>query len=309
MMSRLVSFALSFMLTAGGCFRSEATIPQFNAERSYQYLLDQVAYGPRVPGSDAWRECRDYYYRHFTSLGLAVDSQAFSFLDPYSSTMVPLVNVIARVAGRESGDVGVVLMAHWDSRPRTDYHSDSTRRHEPLLGANDGASGVAVLMELANGLASAPPPFPVDLVLTDGEDWGMEGDLDYYLLGSKHFAAQGIRDKYRFGIVIDLVGDTDLNIFRDQYSELCCKPLNDMIWGVASEMGISGFRESSKYSIIDDHLPLAAAGVKSVVLIDFDYPYWHTEQDTAERCSPQSLEAVGRVLNQIIYRPSLWPNL
>lgn len=308
MIARLLPGILALGVAAAvGCATSES-VGTFDSARSYRYLKDQVAFGPRVPGSEAWRQCREYYYKHFATLGLAIDSQAFSFLDPYSGVMVPLVNVIARVPGTNASEPGIVLMAHWDSRPRTDHHSDPARRSDPIMGANDGASGAAVLMELAHMLAAAKPPYTVDLVLTDGEDWGEEGDLDYYLLGSKHFAAQGIRETYRFGIVIDMIGDQDLSIYRDRYSEQCCQPLNDMIWDLAAKKGLAGFRDSIKYSIIDDHLSLVAGGVKAVVLIDFDYPYWHTEFDTPERCSPQSLESVGRLLAEIIYRPSLWPN-
>ncbi len=297
-------------LALTGCRDESVTsepAPVFDAERSYSYLTAQVAFGPRVPGSDAWKACRGYYYEFFDSLDVRVDSQVFSFFDPYSQTELPLVNVIASFPGRDADVPGIVLMAHWDCRPRADFAADVERQAQPIDGANDGASGVAVLMELAQALSHSRPPVNVDLVLADGEDWGKSGDLDYYMLGSKEFARSGIRGKYRFGVVVDMIGDADQQIYREAFSEQYNKDLNDMIWGVAARLGVATFVDSVKYRVHDDHLSLNAGGVPSVDLIDFDYPFWHTEFDTPDRCSPEALGNVGRVLTEILYHPELWP--
>lgn len=296
-------------LLLAACSDTRIEPPAFDGARAFGYLTDQVAFGPRVPGTEAWRLCREYYYAFFDSCGLAVDSQAFHFYDPYSHADVPLVNVIARHRGNPSDSTAVLLAAHWDSRPRTDHHSDSTRINEPIDGANDGASGVAVLMELARLIKEQPPSTNIDLVLLDGEDWGKSGDVDYYLLGSRHLAQTGIRGKYRFGIVVDMVGDRDQQIFREVYAERFSAPVTDMVWAVADSLGITTFIDSVKYSILDDHLPLSAGGVPTTVIIDFDYPYWHTEKDTPDKCAPESLSNVGRVLAKIIYNQSLWPKI
>jgi hypothetical protein len=294
-------------LLALGC-GGRVTPPVFDGARALQYLQNQTAFGPRVPGSPASTQCLDYLVHHFIPLTKQLDTQSFSFQDPYSGRRIPLVNVVARFRGLETGTDPILLVAHWDSRPRTDYPTDQSRAADPILGANDGASGVAVLMELANLLAEQPPACDVLLLLVDGEDWGKEGQMDYYLLGSKHFAAQGIRGHYRFGIVIDLVGDKEQQIYREGFSDEFYKPYNDMIWHTARELGIASFCDSVKYTITDDHLPISAAGVPTVDIIDFDYPSWHTDQDTPDKCSAESLSNVGRVLAEIVYNRRIWPN-
>ena len=160
---------------------------------------------------------------------------------------------------------------------------------------------------MAKLLSENQPPFNVDIVLVDGEDWGKTGDNDYYLLGSREFARRGIRGKYRFAIVVDLVGDTDQQFYRETFAENFHSQLNDMIWNTAKKLGIDTFIDSTRYTILDDHISLATSGVPSSVIIDFDYPHWHTDRDTPDKCSPKSLENVGKVLIEICYNPSLWP--
>lgn len=279
----------------------------FSGARAFDHLTDQVSFGPRVPGSSASAECRTYFYQHFSKLGFVVDSQRFSFFDPYSQTEIDLTNVIISVDGSSDDVDRILFMAHYDCRPRGERSADPTKRDLPIDGANDGASGVAVLMELATVLSEHPPSGPIDLVLVDGEDWGKPGDLDYYMLGSQEFARRGIRDLYSFGIVVDMVGDASQEIYREGFSETHNRPLNNMVWQMAANLGISSFRDSIKYSIRDDHLSLIVAGVPAIDLIDFDYPWWHTENDTPDKCSPSSLANVGRVLLEVVNKPSLWP--
>lgn len=295
------------MMLAISCADKREPAPAFDGERAYRYLVEQVDLGPRVPGSKASAECRNFFSNHFMGLSARVDSQAFAFFDPYSQTDIPLINFIAQFTGTGEAAETIVLMAHYDSRPRTDYASDSTLKDDPIDGANDGASGVAVLMELGNLFARKAPPCNVDLVLVDGEDWGKPRDFDYYLLGSREFARRGIREKYRFGIVIDMIGDSSQELYREGYSERSYQALNDAVWRAAARLGITTFRDTIKYTIIDDHLSLISAGVPAIDIIDFDYPYWHTEFDTPDKCSPTALANVGRVLVEIIYDPSLWP--
>jgi hypothetical protein len=281
--------------------------PSFDGARAFGYLERQVAFGPRVPGSAAWRECRDYFYRFFDSLGLAVDSQVFDFVDPYSGDTLPLVNVLALAAGERTDRPGLLLAAHWDCRPRCDLAIDPTLKQQPLDGANDGASGVAVLMEMAGLLAQQRPPHDVQLVLFDGEDWGRAGDLDYYLLGSREFARRGIRGKHRFAIVLDMIGDADQQIYREGYSERYQPEINDLVFSAAAGLELTTFHDEVRHFVVDDHLPLNAGGLPTIDLIDFDYPYWHTEFDTPDKCSAEALGNVGRLITHIVYNPSLWP--
>lgn len=305
-MSRLIWSILIAGLIGVGCSKPVQP-PTFQSERALEYIRQQVAFGPRVPGTVASGQCRDWLMRHFRSQGLAVDSQPFLQLDPYTSVDTPMVNVIARYRGNPSDSKAILLLAHYDSRPRTDYPSDSTKRNLPIDGANDGGSGVAVLMELANMFAQQSPGCNVDLVLVDGEDWGKSGDEKYYLLGAQEFARRGIRERYRFAIVVDMIGDAYQQIYREDYTERFYKPINDMIWFVAAKLGVKTFVDGIKHTVIDDHIPLGAAGVPTALLIDFDYKYWHTDKDTPDKCSAESLGNVGRVLAYIVYNETVWP--
>jgi len=282
--------------------------PEFDSVRAFGYIEKQVAFGPRVPGTLAWDSCRTWMVEQLSSTGLEIDSQVFDFMDPYSGQKIPLVNLIARLRGGRDDEKGILLVAHWDSRPRIDYHQDpELGAILGLDGANDGASGTAVLLELANLMVSDPPNINLDLVFVDGEDWGKPGDDEYYCIGSQHFAKKGIRNKYHFGIVIDLIGDKNQQIFREKTSDRFSSHINDMIWSVAAELDISTLHDSIKYEIRDDHIPLNIGGVPSVVVIDFDYSFWHTEFDTPDKCSAESLGNIGRILAHILYNKSLWP--
>ena len=298
---------LASLLCLVGCSADPVDPPAFDGQRAFEALEHQVAFGPRVPGTAASAVCREYLCAHFRDCGFEVDTQSFTFFDPYSSVDTPLVNIIAHFRGGKTDEPAALLLAHYDSRPRTDYHSDSTLRDEPIDGANDGASGVAVRVELANLIAERPPDCNVDLVLVDGEDWGQPGDTEYYLLGSREFARHSIADRYRFGVVVDMIGDKFQQVYREQYTERFFKPVNDMIWTVAASQGVTTFKEGIRHTIMDDHLSLGAAGVPTALLIDFDYLHWHTENDTPDKCSAESLANVGRVLAYILYNKALWP--
>ncbi len=294
-------------IIAVSCSETRTDAPTFDGPRAYQYLKQQVAFGPRLPGSEASAVCRSFVSTHFAKLGGDVDLQAFVFFDPYSQAEIQMVNIVAQFKGTKGNSDRIILMAHYDCRPRTDYAHNPELKDTPIDGANDGASGVAVLMEMANLFARKVPPVDVDLVLVDGEDWGKAGDTEYYLLGSRELVRHNIRGKYRFGIVVDMVGDASQQIYREGYSEQFHRSLNDVLWGAAARLEIASFHDSVRHSVIDDHLSLNSAGVPAVCLIDFDYPYWHTEFDTPDKCSAASLANVGRVLAEIIYNPNLWP--
>jgi glutaminyl-peptide cyclotransferase len=307
-MLKLLLGPLVILGLVSGCGPSDSPAPGFDEVRAFQYLEDQVKFGPRVPGTEEAGMCRQYFYQHFESLGFSVDSQTAYFIDTYTGVDTPLVNIIVHIEGDDQG-LPILLAAHYDSRPRADLAFDSTYLDSAIDGANDGASGVAILMELAVLCAEKKPPVDIDLLLLDAEDWGKSGDRDQYLLGSKEFARAGIREKYRFGIVIDMIGDASQQIYREQFSETYHPDLNNMIWQAATALGVTTFVDSVKYTMLDDHIPLSAGGVPTVVVIDFDYPYWHTEMDGVAQCSPVSLANVGRVITMIVYSPSLWPKM
>jgi glutaminyl-peptide cyclotransferase len=210
-----------------------------------------------------------------------------------------LVNIIGNYH-RESKR-RILLGAHYDTRPRADRDPDPSNRHMPIPGANDGASGVAVLLECARLFGGVRPPIGVDLVFFDGEDYGEEGTAADYILGSAHFAANLKGYRPSAVIIVNMVGERDAKIEVEAYSASYSALLVDDLFTIAERLGIDAFERTKGYPLIDDHLPFIRAGIPAIVLIDFDYPYWHTLEDTPDKCAPESLESVGRVLVEYIW--------
>ena len=198
-----------------------------------------------------------------------------------------------------------MLCAHWDSRPISDMDPDSSKRELPILGANDGASGVAVLLEMSRLLKDHRPPVGVDLVFFDGEDYGTDKWPGGWFLGSKYFADNLGGYRPRLALLIDMIGDKNLQIYREGISQEYAGDLNDYIWNTAADLGARDFIDEVRDTISDDHVPLLSKGIKSIDIIDFDYPYWHTQEDTPDKCSAESLGEVGRVLTAAIFDPRI----
>lgn len=263
-------------------------ISTYDAARAYNDILFQTSLGPRLPGSQAHLDTIEYVVSELTKAGWQVELQQSERLGH------PLTNIIAR---RGMGKQWVILGAHYDSRISADQDPDLNMRHLPVTGANDGASGVAVLLELARSL-----PQDLDrevwLVFFDLEDQGNQEGWEW-ILGSRAFA-DSLEGKPDAVVIIDMIGDADLNLYREANSD---PQLTDQIWGLADELGYSSiFINSVKFSILDDHLPFIEKGIPAIDIIDFDYPYWHTVQDTADKVSAQSLEVIGRVLHTWLTR-------
>ncbi len=281
-----------------------SAIPSFNGRDAFTFLLRQTSFGPRNPGSQGHRSCLEYLGSTLRELADSVAFQDFAY-QGYDHEQLHLTNVIASF--RPQMTSRILLCAHWDTRPRAEHDENKSLRDKPIIGANDGASGVAVLLEIAALLKKNPPPIGVDLVLFDGEDYGKEGDTDRYLLGSRYYASN--LDKTvipRFGILLDMIGDTYLEIPREQNSMRFAPDVMNLVWSKAQELGVTQFVDVQGEEIMDDHLPLNQAGIKTIDLIDFDYPdqtnrYWHTQQDTPDHCSAESLEAVGTVLTNVLF--------
>lgn len=278
-------------------------IPVFSGERAFRYLVRQTEFGPRNPNSKGHKACLDYLAQTLRGVADEVQVQPFS-AEGYAEVLA-LTNIIAKF--NVSAKSRILLCAHWDTRPRADQDTTKSKRNDPIIGANDGASGVAVLLEIAALLKQQAPPVGVDIVLFDGEDYGTEGDLTKYFLGSRYFAANKPADyNPRFGILLDMVGDTFLELRKEQHSVRFAPDIVDLVWRKARELGYSQFVDELGEDINDDHLQLNTVGIKTIDLIDFDYPdptnrYWHTHDDTPDKCSPASLEAVGTVVTHIVY--------
>ncbi len=265
----------------------------------------QVAAGPRIPGSPGHARVLEWLCGELVRLGGRVERQAF--VDSTLGRPLALTNVVARFGARDGGARPIVLCAHWDSRPWSDQDPDPAHRADPVPGANDGASGVAVLLEVAELMHRRAPPVTVDLVFFDGEDLGSAADPGGFCRGAKHYAAglaaTGQRPLAAF--LFDMVGDRDLEIHPEVTSSERAANLVALVGEAARATGASHFKSEPRYTITDDHVPLLDAGVPAVDIIDFDYPAWHTHLDLPDQTSAASLAEVARVAAWLVYRSPL----
>jgi Peptidase family M28 len=279
---------------------TKTLLPYFNSTEAFSFLTAQTDFGPRNPGSEGHQKCLEYLDSVMKKNCDDVIDQQFTS-EGYNNVTLHLTNLFASFQPKMSERI--LLLAHWDTRPRADMDKDSSNMNKPILGADDGASGVAVLLELAKILKSNPPPVGIDILFDDGEDYGTEHDLDKYSLGTRYFVkTKSPNYKPRFGVLLDMIGYSDLRIPMEQNSMKYAPEAVQLIWGAAEDLGITQFVDVPGEEIFDDHMPLNDAGIPTADIIDFDYPYWHTLQDTPDKCSATSLGAVGEVLTDVIYR-------
>lgn len=254
----------------------------FNAERAYRDLEYQLSLGPRTPGSDAHSKVIEWMQSELSKNGWEVDIQETTQNDQ------PVRNVIAK---RGSGTPWTILGAHFDSRMKADQDPDPSHHEDPVPGANDGASGVAVLMELARVLP-ADLDGQVWLAFFDAEDQGRLPDWDW-ILGSRAMAAS-LTSAPEAVIIVDMIGDANLNIAKERNSD---PGITDEVWKIAARLGYGNvFLDQPGHNMLDDHTPFLEKGIRAIDIIDFDYPYWHTVSDTADKVSPQSLKIIGDVV-------------
>jgi len=292
----LVAAACVAAVGCAGC--GTAAPPAFDGQMAFVVLREQCALGPRYPGSPGHAEIQRYLREKLAGYGATVSEQRFEVVLSTGDTL-RLTNIIG--AFRPDARTRILLGAHYDTRPRADREREPANRSKPILGANDGASGVAVLCEVARLLGASKPPVGVDIVFFDGEDYGEEGRSRDYLLGSRHCASRLAGARPSAVIVIDMVGERDARFQREGFSEAASAPLNARVFGIAEKLGVPNFAPGEGPSIIDDHLPFIQAGLPAIDIIDFEYPFWHTLDDTPDKCSSESLSAVGRVLVEFIW--------
>ena len=274
-------------------------VPEFDSTSAFAFLEQQVDIGYRYPGSAEHKQLQKYLVDRLEEYGANVSLQPFEAVLTTGDTL-SLINIIGNF--NMKAPKRIMLAAHYDTRPIADHDPDPANRDKPILGANDGASGVAVLLEIARLLGENEPSVGVDIVLFDGEDYGEEGSAIDFCLGSAHFARRLRGYRPAAAIVIDMIGDSDLEIMMEGYSRAASPVLLGELFDIAETLGYEQFKRKKMGAIIDDHLPLIQAGLNAVDLIDFDYEYWHTLEDTPDKCSPESLEAVGRVLLHYIWQ-------
>lgn len=292
-----------FLLASSiGC---QTRIPVFNGNAAFTHLVAQCDFGPRNPGSVGHQKALDYFLNVLTTLADTVSTQSFTEIMPRSKQKVEMHNIIAQFNPKAKKQI--MISAHWDTRPWGDRSLSIMRKDQPILGANDGASGVAILLELAKVLHDNPQKIGVNLVLFDAEDFGSSGDSWSYCKGSQYFAKNLPITLPEYAINLDMVGDANLEIYIERISYKQNPSLVLDLWGLAEELKLSGFKKMAKHSIFDDHVPLyELAGIPAVDIIDFDYPdektnYHHTYNDIVENCSPESLRQVGTLMVHHIY--------
>ncbi len=294
-------------------FPDTTGLPSFSGDAAYDMVARQVAFGPRNPGSDGATQALDFFVEELGKYAATVERQEFTHVG-YGEEEFTMTNVIA--AFNPEATTRVLLCAHWDTRPRSDWDADAEDLEKPILGANDGGSGVGVLLELARIMKKNPPPIGVDIVLFDGEDYGHDDvdGMDRYFLGAKHFAKTAPAT-YRpvFGILLDIVGDHDARFLKEQYSLQYAGSVVELVWSAAGHLGLRTFVQQSGGAISDDHLPLnQIARIPTIDIIDgalvgHNDPdprrqYWHTSDDDMDNISSKTLGEVGRLLTYIIYR-------
>lgn len=267
----------------------------FSKQRAWKHLADQVAMGSRGHGKDGYVEVQQYLRDHLAACGAERRDLAFSAKTSRDAELVPFVNIMGRFQG--DSDAWILLGTHYDTRLWADVDPDPARRDEPIEGANDGGSGTAVLLEIATVLKERRPPVTVEIVFFDGEDYGRPGSKDYFI-GSKIVAqrwSEIYATKPELALVLDMVGDADLEFLREANSDARFPWIADRLWRSGAEIAPLSFG-SGRRPVWDDHTALMEIGIPATLLIDFDYPWWHQTGDTLDKCSPESLEITGRVV-------------
>ena len=263
------------------------TKAQFSGARAFEKAAAQMQWVPRDTGSPGWAKCGDYIAAEFAAVGWAIENQHFDYQG------IQCRNIIAK---RGSGPT-LIIGAHYDARRRADRDPDPAKVNQPVPAANDGASGIAVLLELARVLKPEELGHEIWLAAFDAED---NGELDNWewIVGSTRLA-DSLTITPAAVMVIDMIGDADQNIYYEQTSDV---GIRTGVWQVANELGYDSFITQPKYPMIDDHSPFLRRNYRAIDIIDFDYPYWHTTHDTLDKISPTSLEAVGKTLEEWLLR-------
>lgn len=293
----LTLITLLLAITIGWYIFAFQTQPQpdsarFDGQRAYADVVTQVNFGARTPGSQAHAEARAWMEEELLRAGWQVEVQESEAMGH------PIFNLVAK---RGEAPPQIILGAHYDSRLFADQDPNPSNRSLPVPGANDGASGVAVLLELARTLPEDTPS--LWLVFFDAEDNGRIAGWDW-ILGSREFVKNNPIQPQAV-VIVDMIGDAELQIYQERNSS---PQLTAEIWAAAQTLGYDDtFIPEYKFSILDDHIPFLEAGIPAVDIIDFDYPYWHTLEDTPDKVSPQSLQIVGETLTAWLLERSAQP--
>ena len=288
-------------------------VPKFNADSAYQYVKAQVDFGPRIPNTQGHVNCGNYLAGQLEKFGAKVYNQ-YADVIAYDGTLLKARNIIG--AYKPESKKRVALFAHWDTRPWADNDPDEKNHHTPILGANDGASGVGTLLEIARQIQQQAPELGIDIIFFDAEDYGApqfyEGEHkeESWCLGSQYWAQHPHVDGYnaRYGILLDMVGGKNTVFLKEKYSEKYAPDINKKVWKAAKRIGYENiFVDQDGDPITDDHLFVnRLANIKTIDIIanDAEYgfpPTWHTLNDNMENIDKNTLKATGQTVLEVIY--------
>jgi hypothetical protein len=297
----LPALLAAILVACGGEQAGSAQSTPFDGSAALAMVKTQLDFGARIPNTPPHVKTGDWILARLAATADTAYAQPFTQVSAKGDTL-RLRNFIGRF--RPAAKDRVLYLAHWDTRPISDDASvPMAQRNVPVPGANDGASGVALLLHLAELLKKTPPSVGVDLVFVDGEDYGeFSSDTDV-LLGSKYFATHLPSADYKplFGVLFDMIGDADLAIYQEGNSIEKAPEIVARVWAAAKDLGHSDvFMDQGKYTVTDDHIPLLKAGLRVIDVIDLDYPAHHTPNDTYDKVSAKSLKAVGDVAYSLV---------
>lgn len=291
--------------------------PDFDGDSAYVFVDKQVSFGPRVPNTKEHIACGDYLVSELKRFGADVQEQKM-ILTAYDGTKLNARNIIGSYGLDKKSRV--LLFAHWDTRPYSDHDSNSENHHKPLLGANDGASGVGVLLEVARIIQSKSPEVGVDIIFFDAEDYGMpdfaeksliEGNT--WCLGSQYWAKNPHTPNYKakYGILLDMVGADGATFYKEEYSRIYARNIVEKVWSTAGQLSLGKFFIGENMGgITDDHVPVnEIRQIPSIDIIDYKpntengfFHSWHTQKDDMSNISKETLKAVGQTVLEVIYK-------
>lgn len=326
----LIALTATFFCSCGGQKTNEAQVIEdtchvvFNADSAFNDIVAQCEFGPRVPGTEAHSRCGDWIVKRFQSLGLTVEEQTAP-ITMWDGSVFKCRNIIAHYGNARKADgmpgsatpahrndekKPFLFAAHWDSRPWADADPDESQHKQPVMAANDGASGVALMLELARHIAEVCPDRPVDFVCFDLEDYGKDDQENSFALGALHWSKMN-RTDYEWGILFDMVGGEGAQFCYEGYSMRYAQWLVARTWSAATTAGMAEFFPHKDGGIItDDHVPMnEVAGIPTIDIIPYYNqagipsfgPTWHTTKDTPEHISRETLKGVGQTILQLLY--------
>ena len=292
-----------------------SNLPKFSADSAMLYVKQQCDFGPRVPGSEAQQQCGTWLENELVRHGATVSTQRTEATS-YDGKKLPVINLVGSF--NPDARMRILLISHWDSRHIADNDPDPSKRNEPVMGANDGASGVGVLLELARLAGEHKPAVGIDLFLTDVEDYGAPDDWKgshdekWWGMGTQLWCKQAVQEGYRaqYGILLDMVGAPDATFYREYYSDRYASTYVDQIWRTAADLGYKNlFINQRGGGITDDHVFVnQILGLPTVDIIDTRmdndgtfYPYWHTTGDTLDKLSTETMQKVGNLLVKLLW--------